>query len=117
MNQYRYTNDVNRRSGRTTMEALHVVHLILDNPYVEVFIEDHAPVHAADVMLFDLVVSVLRALRVDKHCRINRSRLSISCDGPPQPYIYPTAAECLQRQEEHLIERRKNSGKVRPYYF
>lgn len=57
--------DSQRGTGRTTMAALNYVQLILDNPGKWIEIEDHGPIIQADRYLFDLVCSVLRALRIN----------------------------------------------------
>lgn len=85
----KYTQDNQRRSGRSTMAALNYVQLILDNPGTWIEIEDHGPTLQCDRELFGLVCNVLCALRVDVH--LNKPMHRIKCDGPPQPYEYPTA--------------------------
>lgn len=85
----RYTDDSQRRSGRTVMLALNFVHIILDNPGQWIEIEDHGPTIQCDRLLFDLVCRVLNALQVD--VQTNKLLFRIKCTGPPQPYEYPSA--------------------------
>lgn len=91
--QYKYTQDRERRSGRSTMAALNYVQLILDNPGTWIEIEDHGPTIQCDRQLFDLVCRVLNALQVD--VQTNKLLFRIKCTGPPQPYEYPSADSIL----------------------
>lgn len=91
----KYTDDPKRRSGRTVMAALNYAHIILDNPGTWIEIEDHGPNIQCDRLLFDLVCRVLSALRVEMH--IDKPRHKIKCDGPPQPYEYPSADSIMDR--------------------
>lgn len=84
-----------RCSGRTTMQALNAVHVILDNPGKWVVLDDHFQEnHLGDRRLFGLVCAVLNALNVPLNT--NAQRMEIMCEGPSlHPYVYPRAEEVL----------------------
>lgn len=91
-----YEDPRERRSGRTTMEALNYVHLLLDNPGQHIQIDDHYQhTPEGDRELFGLVVRVLIALNVPH--TTNKQRCVIRCEGPPNPYRYLDADECVKR--------------------
>lgn len=87
-----------RCSGRTTMQALNAVHVILDNPGKWVVLDDHFQEnHLGDRRLFGLVCAVLNALNVP--FKSNAQRIEIMCEGPPlHPYVYPTADDVLSNE-------------------
>lgn len=100
MNQ-RFSDDPQARSGRTTMEALHIVQLSLDNPGKWIEIDDHYQKSPdGDRLMLHLVESVLRALCVpyDKH------GYSIRTIGPPTPFRYPeTEKEILDQARKYSL--------------
>lgn len=68
------------------MDALHMVHVILDNPGRWVTLDDHFQNGIeGDRLLLSLVRGVLNALQVPHKV----SGMSVMTGGPPQPYRYP----------------------------
>lgn len=94
-----------RQSGRTTMRALHLVQVILDNPGEWVSIEDHAPTIESDRNLFGLVVKLLGVLGVPMD--FDRGRLIVKAQRSMNSYRYPTADEAIK-----LIQRAEYQAKL-----